>query len=436
MRLTWSERVIEGLVLALLVFTPLAFGTTERWSEAVAELLVLAMVIVFLVAAVRNWQIRLELPAGWLPATLFLALVTLQLVTGWSADAHETRRSVLKLGAVAAFALVCYNAYRSRSQVKRAIWTMLTMGTLISIIGILQRVTGNERLYGIGPRIEYGAPFGPYVNRAHFAGLMVVVVPAALVFVLAGKVATGRRRLVRTWRDRLRDWNSSEGGPRGLIPFAIMIMGGAAMASGSRGGMVAVLVALSALGLGILADRRSWSSRVARALLALGLVVLGAAWIAGDIVYGTAQRLAEELGRPQASVRVALWADALRLWRDAPVLGSGLGTFGIAFPRFRTIPGPRSFLHAESDWVQLLTDTGALGLVMAALVVVAVGRALRRGYWVTDSRWHKALALAGLVALAGTVVHGLANFSLPVMSNLFYVALLLALALQAERESA
>jgi len=82
MSLTWSERVIEAAALFLLVFTPLAFGTTEPWSEAVAELVVLGMVIVYVVSTVRNWEIRVELPPGWLPAALFLGLATLQLIAG------------------------------------------------------------------------------------------------------------------------------------------------------------------------------------------------------------------------------------------------------------------------------------------------------------------------------------------------------------------
>ncbi len=434
MTLTRSERLIEAGTLFLVVFTPLAFGTTELWSEAVAEVLILGLVLVYVLTNVRNWEIRVELPPGWVPAMLFLALAALQVLAGWSADAHETRRYLLKLGGAAAFFLVCFNTYRTREQVGRAIWTMLATGTLISIVGIIQRVGGNERLYGIGPRIEYGAPFGPYVNRAHFAGLMVVIVPAALVFVLTGTRERRRRALFRTWRDRFRDWNSSAGGARSLVPLGIVVMSAAAFTSGSRGGMIALLVALSAMGVGVLTGRRSWSNRVARVLLALGLIILTAGWIAGDVVYGAAERLAQELGRPQESIRVALWADALQLWRAAPLLGSGLGTFGVAFPRYRTIQGPRAFSHAESDWIQLLTDTGVLGLAMALLAVVALGIALRRSYRTTQSRWAKALTLAGLVALAGTVVQAMGNFSLPVMSNLIYVALVVALAFQAARE--
>jgi O-antigen ligase len=435
MSLTRSERLIEAGTLFLLVFTPLAFGTTERWSEAVAEVVILGMVLVYVLANVRSWEIRVELPPGWLPATLFLALAAFQIVTGWSADAHETRRYLLKLGAVAAFFVVCFNTYRTREQVGRAIWTMLATGTLVSIVGIIQRVSGNERLYGIGPRIEYGAPFGPYVNRAHFAGLMVVIVPAALVFLLTGTRERRRRALFRTWRDRFRDWNSSAGGARSLVPLGIVVMSVAALTSGSRGGMIALLVALSAMGIGVLTGRRSWSNRVARVLLALGLIALTAGWIAGDVVYGAAERLAQELGRPQESLRVALWADAVQLWRAAPLLGSGLGTFGVAFPRYRTIQGPRAFSHAESDWIQLLTDTGVLGLLLALLAVGAVAVALRRGARATDSRWARALALAALVGLVGTAVQAMGNFSLIVMSNLLYVALVVALAFQAQRET-
>ena len=68
--------------------------------------------------------------------------------------------------------------------------------------------------------------------------------------------------------------------------------------------------------------------------------------------------------------------------------------------------------------------------------MISVGIALRRRYRATDSRWEKALTLAGFVALAGTVVQGLANFTLPAMANLLYVALVLALALQPGRETA
>jgi O-antigen ligase len=431
MTTSWPDRLIEGGVLFLLVFTPLAYGTVQPWSEAIAELVVLGMAVTYVLAMLRHWEIRVELPPGWLPAALFLALVIFQAAAGLSLDSHATWREALKLLAVAAFFLVCYNTYRTRAQAQRALWTMIATGTLVSLFGIVQRVTWNHRLYWIGPEIEGGSPFGPFVNRTHFAGLMVVIVPLALALVLSRTRTARRRRRAWTWRDRFREWNSSEGDATRLIPFLVLVMAGAALVSGSRGGVVAFLAALFAMLAGSLAGGRSWSARITVVALATLLVVLAAVWIGGDIFYGTVERLAEELGRPDDSPRARLWADALNLWRDAPVLGTGLATFGVAFPRYRTAQGPLTFTHAESDWVQLLTDTGFIGLGLAFAAVAALGLTLLRRIRHTESRWARALALAGLVALGASVIQGIANYNLPVMSNLIYLALAIALAARA-----
>src|SRR3989441_10784619 len=238
----------------------------------------------------RHWELRVELPPGWLPGALFPGLIVLQALTPLSLDPYATGREALKLLAVAAFFLVCYNTYRTRVQAQRAVWTMIAMGSLISIVGIVQRVTWNHRLYWIGPEIEHGSPFGPFVNRAHFAGLMVVVVPMALALVIArnrGERRHHRRRL--TWRDRLREWNSTETDATRLVPFLVLVMGGAALVSGSRGGAVALLAALLAMTVGSLAHGQSWSGWAARLALGTVLIVLAGAWIGGGIRFRTAE---------------------------------------------------------------------------------------------------------------------------------------------------
>src|SRR3989442_893023 len=145
-----------------------------------------------------------------------------------------------------------------------------------------------------------GSPFGPFVNRAHFAGLLVIIVPMALALVLArtrgaSTRSTRRRRWAPTWRDRLREWNSREGDSTNLIPFLVLVMGGAALVSGSRGGAVALLGALVAMTVGSLAHGRSWRGRSAGLALVTGLIVLAGVWIGGDILYRAVERLTEEL---------------------------------------------------------------------------------------------------------------------------------------------
>jgi O-antigen ligase len=460
-RLPWSDRLIEAGVLGLLVFTPLAFGTVEPWSEAIAELAILGMGVVWLLAMLRHWELRIELPPGWLTAVLFLGLVVIQRLSlpswlvssvspgaatlaqeAWafmdggtgtmalSLDSHATWRMALKLLVLALFFLVVYNTYRTRAQVHRAVWVMIVMGTVIALFGIAQRMTWNGRFYWVGPEAPGPSAFGPFVNRTHFAGLIVVIVPMALALVLASRRDPERHRHRGDWQSRLRTWNSQEAGPASLIPWLIFLMGGAALVGGSRGGLLALLAALLLM-VGLGARGPSGRGRAWQIALASVLIVLTGVWIGGDIIYGTVERLAEEIGQPKDSLRLHVWADALNLWRQFPALGTGLATFGIAFPMVRTLPAPFTFTHAESDWIQLLTDTGAVGLLLILTSVGMAALALLRGYREAHSRWSRTLALAGLVALLGAAVQGIANFNLPVMSNLVYLALAVALSLRA-----
>jgi O-antigen ligase len=393
-------------------------------------LVVLIMALAFFIGqAFRDWEIRVELPLGWLPAVLFLALIAFQAIAPMSVDPHATRREALRVLALAAFFLICWNIYRTRAQVQRAVWTMITMGTLLAIFGIVQRVTWNGHLYWVGPEITVGAPFGPFVNRAHFAGLMVVIVPMALALMLAWRQRRPPTRRWRvTWRDKVRDWAAGEGSAANLVPFLVFVMGGAALISGSRGGMLALLAALLAMVVGSAATGQSWVGRTVRVGLAVLLIVLAAAWIGGDVLYGTVERLSAELGQPTESPRLLIWANAMTLWLEKPVLGTGLGTFGVAFPHVRTIEAAVVYTHAESDWVQLLTDTGVLGLALALSTLVSVALVLAQRLRGAPGRAGRVFALAGLVVLFGAAVQGVGNYNLPVMSNFIYLALAVVLA--------
>jgi O-antigen ligase len=306
---------------------------------------------------------------------------------------------------------------------------MIGMGTVLALVGIAQRMTWNGHLYWVGPEIANGNPFGPFINRAHFAGLMVIIVPMALALMLA---RTRRQPPSRRWRttlrDRVRDWSAGEASAANLVPFLILVMGGAALVSGSRGGMLALLAALLAMVVGSVAGGGSWIGRTVRIGLVAVLIVLTGAWIGGDVLFGTVERLADELGRPTESPRLWIWADAMTLWMNAPVLGTGLGTFGVAFAEVRTIEAPVVFSHAESDWVELLTGTGVLGLALALATVVSLVFLLAQHLRATQSRAARVFALAGVVVLTGAAIQGAGNYNLFVMSNLIYLTIAATLA--------
>lgn len=458
-----STRIIEGAAIVLLIFSPLAFGAVQPWSEAIVELVVLLMLLVWILRMILQWELRVALPPGWVPAALFLGFVLLQATplparlvevaaplsasvyreafafTGEplraapiSLDAAMTLRQAQKLLAVAGFVLVLHNTVVTGEQARRLVRVMIGMGAALALLGIVQRATWNGRLYWIGPRAPHENAFGPFVNRAHFAALVIVVVPMALALILGARRAShGRRRLLGLGA-RLREWTLADQGASRLVAFLILLMGGATLVAGSRGGVVSLMAALVAM-IGLAARGPAGARRAGRIAVVAVLVVLAGVWISGDVVSSTVQRLAEEVERPAEGWRLPLWRDALHLWRLSPVLGTGLATFETAFPRVRTIDDPATFTHAESDVVQLLTDTGVVGLALVATAVAEWILVLLRRLRAPVILPVRTLALGGLVALIATLVQGMANFNLPVMSNQLYLAAALVAALRADK---
>ena len=74
--------------------------------------------------------------------------------------------------------------------------------------------------------------------------------------------------------------------------------------------------------------------------------------------------------------RIALWREAARQWRYHRAAGTGAGTFAFAHYRFRESGGVTK--HAHSQWFNVLSELGSVGLVLIAaalvlLVAAAVG---------------------------------------------------------------
>jgi hypothetical protein len=111
----------------------------------------------------------------------------------------------------------------------------------------------------------------------------------------------------------------------------------------------------------------------------------------------------------------------------SPLLGTGLGSFHDALPRAKQHNGAQRVEHAENDYLEMLADTGALGLGLAAaaagLLVARSASAVRRSPPIA-----RGLAIGALSGLAGLTVHSAVDFNLRVPSNAALAAVLVAAA--------
>jgi len=64
-----------------------------------------------------------------------------------------------------------------------------------------------------------------------------------------------------------------------------------------------------------------------------------------------------------SELRPFLWKDTIKIIKDFPTLGTGLGTYCYIFPKYRTFDLAYGFLrYAHSDYLQLIAEMGIFGL--------------------------------------------------------------------------
>lgn len=67
-----------------------------------------------------------------------------------------------------------------------------------------------------------------------------------------------------------------------------------------------------------------------------------------------------------SEIRPLIWKDTLKVIKDYPVTGTGMGTFSYIFPKYRSFRADdKNLKYAHSDYLQLVSETGIFGLVFA-----------------------------------------------------------------------
>jgi len=123
-------------------------------------------------------------------------------------------------------------------------------------------------------------------------------------------------------------------------------------------------------------------------------------------------------------VRLEVVRQGLRMLRDFAVLGTGLGTWADAFPRYQAYPLLfASVTHAHCDVLEWLTDLGVVGFAIVAWIgLVFVREPSGSGH--DDSIRRRAVLAA---ALGSLLVHATGDFALRVPSVALVGAALLGL---------
>jgi O-antigen ligase len=343
-----------------------------------------------------------------------------------SLDPAATTRALLFIVSLGLFVLGLAGRLSRRSAAALVIGSIV-LGVAVALVAIVQRSAGGGLIYGFWKPQEGGLPYGPFVNRNHFAGWMVMVLSLSLGD-LCGRTAALTRRTLPDWRSRILWLSSPEASKLILLGAAVTVMSVALVLTLSRSGIAAFAVAIVLMGMFVRRDAALTRRKVAlSAYLAILLLVGVVAAGVGAIVQRFATANWNELGD-----RRTAWTIALQMASDFPLTGAGINTFGSLSPVYTQNALPVHYGEAHNDYLQLVAEGGLLVCVPAAaavwLLVLEIRRRFREGD--RSAYWVRAGATTGLLAVA---CQEAVDFSLQIPGNAAFFAMLLAIAIHRPR---
>jgi O-antigen ligase len=392
-------------LFAVIAFAVLSHGAVEPWARGILESSAGILLVVWaLLFFVSKKEQEIAVPSLLFPLAAFTLVVVVQFAFRLTASPFTTRSELqLLLGMLILFFLSA-QAFRTLSDWRAFAWFVMIFAFLVAGLGILQHLTFNGKLYWFREMRYGGIPFGPYVNRNHFAGFAELVLPMALVPFLLGRVR--RERLF-------------------IVGLLVIIPLSALMLSASRGGIISMGAELAFLVLVILLKRTAGRHLFA-GVVVLFLAFLTVSWLGVSQIlsrFSSFQTL-EVTQSKRASMRHGAW----RIFVDHPVLGTGLGTLQQVYPPYETLYDGKIVNHAHNDYLEVLAETGALGglgcVWFVGTLFIGALRFLQSG----DDSFANTLRLCGWTACSGMLVHSLVDFNLHIPANLLLFLMMSLLA--------
>ena len=433
---TLAGRLVVVVLCAAVVLSALAFGTVHSWSLAVFQAGAGLVVLLWAADAWRARTLRVSRSLLQLPllGLFVVGLVQLLPLGGagpaaadlpadaartLSLDPYATRMSLVQLAALTVYFAAALVFIDTPKRLRLVVRVLMVFGALLALYALLQYFLNPEQIYWLR-RPRYALPFGPFVNRHHFASYMVLAAGLPLGLLFAGAVK----------KDLLP-----------LYVFAAVLMAVALVATASRGGMLGLgAEVLFLTGLMALARRKGAADArdgdgeaerrplLLRAglQLAFGLVfVVGVLAFAGDeLVSRTMETITSE---NVTSDRTTFWRGARDIIRERPFLGAGLGSFGVAYTRHDPTAGAARLEQAHNDYLQILADAGIVG---ALLGLVFVASLFRQGFARAGSqdKFRRGVAAGALSGCFGALVHSFFDFPLHLAAIALLFLVLAALA--------
>lgn len=412
--------------MVILFVTTMAYGAVHQAILAIAYILIGIIVTLWVADALKRGELTIDrsyLQLPLLAAGIYgiiqvipFSTVTIGGVDGISRtitlDPFVTKVSAMHFFALLAYFSLLLTYLNSAARLRKIAAFIGLFGFGYAFFAILQSILSPTSIYGIYER-PFLQPFGSFVSRNNFAAWMEMAIAIPLAALLLGNVKKDRRLLYIT---------------------AVALMGISLVASGSRGGLVVLLVEIILLLFISLAQKRGKLGL--RILLASGLI---AVIVAGTAFVGIESSLTritdQEQGAPDSASRPKMWGNAIKIIGDNMPFGVGLGAFGTAYTRYDESSGMERVEQAHNDFLQVLSDGGIVGGVIGIAFLILFIQTGRQALKVSNDQ-RRALAAGAFAGTFGVLVHSLFDFVLHTTAIALLFLTLLAILIRSKEEYA
>ena len=398
-------RTLQVGLCGLLAFAVASFGAVEVWSESVVEIAAAILLVAWACTLLLDGKQEVQWnPLNW-PILAFCAIGALQLVFHATAYSFLTRTELLRALACWIFFFLATQAFRNRSDLEGLAWFLMLLCFAASMLGIAQYFTSGDRIYWL-QSISIGVkPFGPFVNRNHFAGFVELTLPTGLALLMLRGLKREQVPLAALLT---------------LVPVTAVVL------SSSRAGIICIGLEICLLAAFRLKRRGADRLRVAPLAIAVAAAVILIGWVgAGNAI---SRFLPKNSSGLAPGKRLAMTRGALNIFLAHPLSGSGLGTIVAVYPRYETSYDGRIVDHVHDDYAETLGETGLLGGACGVTFLVMLFLGAKKNYIAEQGQFSRALHAGAIAATAGLLLHTFVDFNLHILSNalLFLLQVFLA----------
>lgn len=418
------NKSISILLTFIIFFAPFAFGAVDVWAEFVLKISILTIFFLFLLMSIKTGVLEYRVNALNIFFIAFILYTAFQIVFKVSILPHYTFNALETVIIYFGLYFVVTNMFGGSGGVYNVISRITVAGFFVSSLGIVQAVTKTDKIYWV-KHVPHSNFFGSFVNENHFACYVSMVSLVTLGSIISSMYKWKKISWNMPFKYIVLNISENILNKKTLFKiFAFGVMAASVFLSKSRSGMIFFL-ASAAFFILFIALGKKRKGIIWIVLLGILPSYLLLSRIGTDTV---AARFISIFKSNDYEGRTTLYMQGLKLFRDYPLFGTGIGTFSNIFPMYQFGSELKFSEHLHNDILQFLIEAGFIGFIIIvipflAFIVKFISRITR-----TADTYKYYVGLSILTSLFYLSLHSLTDFGMRInaISSLFIILIALS----------